>query len=247
MELGMDKNAKIAIVTGASRGIGLAISKILIQHHYIVYGCSKNPENCNFTHANFKLDKVDLCNPVQIQNWIADLKKLDQIHILIHNAGIGFFKPMEELFPSEIISMVNLHLTAPMLLVNSLLRNLKQQEGRIIFIGSIAGTKVSPWGSVYGATKAGLIHFGRELFGELRKSGVKVTNIIPDLTNTDFYKDLNFRTDDDPRSFILAECIANSVINVINQREGTVISEVIIQPERFKIKKKNNNLNQKLE
>jgi short-subunit dehydrogenase len=229
---------KIAIVTGSSRGIGLSIAKKLLDAGYTVVGCCRNPELCRFTHPNFQLDCVDLTSPKQIEQWIEKLKSFEQIELLIHNAGQGFFAPMEELQWTEIQTMIALHLTAPMLITNSLLRHLKKLEGRIIFIGSVAGTQVSPWGSVYGATKAGLIHLGRELFQELRKSGVKVTNIIPDLTDTDFYHHLNFQTDEDPKSYLLSECIATAVESIINQREGTVISEIVIQPERFKIKKK---------
>ncbi|BDA80020.1 short-chain dehydrogenase [Leptospira kobayashii] len=233
-----DKNHNIAIVTGASRGIGLAISKKLISLGYSVRGVCKNPDRCEFSHPDFVLDRLNLNDTKQIEGWLKDFSGKERVRILVHNAGVGYFAPFEELSWEQITEMIALHLTAPMLISNYFLRTLKTNEGRIFFIGSVSGTKVSPWGSVYGSTKAGLIHFGRELFQELRKSGVKVTNLIPDLTNTGFFDRLSFTTDEDTRSYILPECIADAVETVLSQREGTVLSELIIQPERFKIKKK---------
>lgn len=233
------EDKKLAIVTGASRGIGLAIVKSLIALDYQVIGCSRNPELCDYKHIQFQLDKVDIVDLPELETWVTKLKAQSRIDLLIHNAGVGYFAPLEELNWKQINSMIALHLTAPMLLTNSLLRELKKSEGRIILLGSVAGTKISPWGSVYGATKAGLIHFGREIFQELRKSGVKVTNIIPDMTDTEFYKDLSFGVDEDPRAHLLASCISEAIKNILSQREGTIISEIVIQPERFKINKKN--------
>ncbi|WP_411821565.1 SDR family oxidoreductase [Leptospira sp. 'Mane'] len=232
------EHSPVAIVTGASRGIGLAISKKLISLGYLVKGVCKNPDRCEFTHPRFLLEKVNLNDTKQIEVWLENFQDKNKVSVLVHNAGVGHFAPFEELSWGQITEMIGLHITAPMLITNYFLRTLKANEGRVFFIGSISGTKVSPWGSVYGSTKAGLIHFGRELFQELRKSGVKVTNLIPDLTNTDFFDHLSFTTDEDTRAYILPECIADAVGTVLAQREGTVLSELVIQPERFKIKKK---------
>ncbi len=235
----MNKLNQTAIVTGASRGIGSSISKMLIERGYDVIGCSRFPEKSEFTHPHFRLDKIDLTDLKQLQSWVTNINSIENLSLLIHNAGKGYFAPLEELSWSQIQTMNLLHLTVPMLLTNSLLRILKKNEGRILLIGSIAGIQVSPWGSVYGASKAGLIHFGREIFQELRKSGVKVTNLIPDLTDTSFYDDLNFGLDEDPKSHLLGSCISSAIENILEQRDGTVISEIILQPEKFKIKKKN--------
>jgi short-subunit dehydrogenase len=233
------KEQGIAIVTGASRGIGLAITKKMIEAGYTVIGSCRNSNACDYKHERFILESVNLTNFVAMKAWIDKLKAYENIKILVNNAGIGLFSPLEEFQSEQIQEMTSLNLTVPMLLTNGLLRNIKENKGRIIFIASVSGIQISPWGAVYGATKAGLIHFGRQLFQELRKSNVKVTTLIPDLTATEFYSKLNFETDEDPRSHLLASCIADALMNVIQQREGTVISEMVIQPEIFKIKKKN--------
>ncbi|TGN18946.1 SDR family oxidoreductase [Leptospira idonii] len=235
----MSSEKKIAFVTGASRGIGLAISQKLVSMGHYVLGVSRTPETCSWKHDSFELLSLDLRDTKQIQGFLKERKEtFKNLNVVVHNAGVGYFSPLEELSWQQIQDMISLHLTAPMLITNSLLRDLKSNRGRVFLIGSIAGTKVSPWGNVYGATKAGLIHFGKEMFQELRKSGVRVTNIIPDLTRSEFYNELSFTTEEDSKAYLLPECIASALETVMLQREGTVVSEILIQPELFKIKKK---------
>ena len=82
------------------------------------------------------------------------------------------------------------------------------------------------------------MHFSKGLFDEVRKTGVKVISILPDITKTPFYDKLNFKEGEDEESYILPECVAAFVENILFQREGTVITEVILQPQRHQIKRK---------
>ncbi|NUM82069.1 SDR family NAD(P)-dependent oxidoreductase, partial [bacterium] len=93
-------------------------------------------------------------------------------------------------------------------------------------------------GSAYAATKAGLKHFSDSLFEEVRKYGVKVTTILPDMTRTPFYDHLHFKEHDDAHSHITAECVADGVATILSQREGTVVTELIIRPQKHQIEKK---------
>ncbi|TGL87521.1 SDR family oxidoreductase [Leptospira congkakensis] len=229
---------KIALVTGASRGIGLSISKMLVGIGYKVYGISKKPENCKFTHELFHPIFCDLSNSKEVDRLVADFPEKKDISLLIHNAGIAYFAPVEELSSEKIREMVNLHITAPMLLTSGLTRFLKQNQGRIIFIGSVAGKEISPWGNVYASLKAGVHHYARELFAELRKFGVKVHLIIPDITKTDFYNHLNFEPDEDPKSYLLPDQIAEVIKELVLDDKGWVIPEIQISPELFKLKRK---------
>ena len=114
--------------------------------------------------------------------------------------------------------MVALNLEAPLILTNLLLRDLKKNQGFVINISSVTAKKSSPIGCAYAATKAGLSHFSHSLFDEVRKYGVKVVSIHPDMTKTPFYDNANFREGDDEDMFITPECVAEAVEAVINAR-----------------------------
>lgn len=230
--------SKIALVTGASRGIGLSISKMLVGLGYKVYGVSRNPENCLYKNELFHLVSCDLSDSKQVDLLLNRIPDKKEISLLVHNAGLAYFAPVEELSSEKIREMVNLHITTPMLLTSQLTRYLKQNQGRIVFIGSVSGKEISPWGNVYASLKAGIHHYARELFSELRKFGVKVHLIIPDITKTDFYNHLNFEPDEDPKSYLLPDQIAEVIEDLIINEKGWVVPEIQISPELFKLKRK---------
>ena len=164
--------------------------------------------------------------------------KIENLHILIHAAGVGHFAPHEELSTKQIEEMIALNLTAPLLLSRHYLRELKKNAGYLFHIGSISGIEPALFGAAYGASKAGLNHFGTSPFKEARKSGLKVININPDITKTPFFDDLHFQEAEDTLAYIEPEDIAQTIRDALNMREGTVITDITIQPQKFQIKKK---------
>jgi short-subunit dehydrogenase len=125
-----------------------------------------------------------------------------------------------------------------MLLSKLFLRALKQHSGHIFNINSISGIQPALFGATYGASKAGLRHFGTSLFKEARKSGLKVININPDITNTPFFDDLHFEPTKDAQTYIEPKDIADIIENVLNQREGTIMTDITVEPQKFQIAKK---------
>jgi short-subunit dehydrogenase len=125
-----------------------------------------------------------------------------------------------------------------MLLSKLFLRALKHQSGYIFNINSISGIQPALFGAAYGASKAGLRHFGTSLFKEARKSGLEVVNINPDITNTPFFDNLNFKPTEDSQTYIDPKDIANIIENVLHQREGTIMTDITVEPQKFQISKK---------
>jgi len=224
---------KIALVTGASSGIGYAITKKLLELNYKVIGVSRGIKNELFNHPNFKAINCDLTDVKEIQKL-----KDEDISILINCAGFGRFEPHEELNQKIILDMVALNLTAPMLLTNMLLRKLKKNDGYIININSIEALRASKFAGVYSATKAGLKAFGDSLFEETRKSNLSITNINPDMTESNFYNDLRFETSKKEDEKLLATDIADAIEHILGMRKGAVVSEYTIRSLRFGIAKK---------
>lgn len=226
-----------AVVTGASSGIGEAISLRLLKLGFCVIGVSRSTSESLQNNINFKTINTDLSKEKETLKLCEKLKK-ENISVLINAAGFGRFEPHEELNPKTIIDMTFLNLTAPMLLTNTLLRKLKENNGYLININSIEAIRTSKFAGVYSATKAGLKAFGDALFEETRKSGLSITNINPDMTESAFYDDLRFDVSTKENEKLLCEDIADGVEHILKMRKGAVVSDYTIRSLNFGIKKK---------
>jgi len=116
------------------------------------------------------------------------------------------------------------------------LRSLKKTKGHIVNITSVEATKHSKFSALYTATKSGLRDFSLTLFEELRKSGVRVTSINPDITDTNFFNTLQFEPSREDDTCLLPLTIAKTVIQII-QTHG-VVTDLTIRPQKFEIHKK---------
>jgi len=221
---------KVALVTGSSSGIGQAICQTLTQNGYKVYGISRNSGEII----------CDLQDTRALHVKIKKLLKDTDIDLLVNCAGLGVFAPHEEISLEKIDELINVNLKAPIILTNLCLRSLKKTKGHIINISSIEATKHSKFSALYTATKSGLRDFSLSLFEELRKAEVKITNINPDLTKSNFFNNLQFEpTYTKEKTFLLPQDIANTVLDVINS--PFVITDITIRAQKFEINKKNKN------
>lgn len=210
---------KNAIVTGYSSGIGKSICDELISNNYNVIELKNRLEDTK----NLELE-------------IKSILKDNDIDLLVNCAGLGIFQPHEEISILKIKELIDINLTAPIILTNLLLRSLKKTKGHIINISSVEATKHSKFSALYTATKSGLRDFSLTLFEELRKSGVGITSINPDLTSTNFFDDLQFEPSNKEETFLLPITIAKTVIDVLNT--NGVITDITVRPQKFDIKKK---------
>jgi short-subunit dehydrogenase len=229
---------KTALVTGSSSGIGLAITHTLITLGYHVYGLSRSPQP---EHKNFIAIECDITDTPKLTQKLDELVKITDISLLIHSAGIGKFEPHEELNAQQIQSIINTNLTAPLIITSALLRSLKKTKGTIISITSIEAIKASKFSAVYSASKAGLRQFSLALFEEVRKSGVKVISINPDMTQTPFFDDLHFEPAQDEQMHLKSEDIAKAVEDILSMRQGSLITDITIRPQKVGITKKPKN------
>jgi len=210
---------KNALVTGYSSGIGKAICSELELDGYTIIKLTSRLEDV-----------------ISLEKEIKEFLKKEEIDLLINCAGVGIFQPHEEINVAKIKELIDINLTAPIILVNLLLRSLKKTQGRIINIASIEATQHSKFSALYTATKSGLRDFGLSLFEELRKSGVGVTTINPDLTTTNFFDDLQFEPSTQEDTFLIPETIAKTVIDILNTQG--MITDITIRPQKFAIQKK---------
>ena len=226
---------KIAIITGASSGIGLEISKILVESGFFVYGLGRDFSKTEFENKNFIKRECDLRNRKEI-TLFWELMKKQKVNVLVNCAGVGYFNLHENLSLDEIEEMVDVNLKAPLFLTKLFMKNIKATKGYIFNINSITAIKPATYGCVYGATKAGLKHFGTSLWAESRKHGIKVVNIEPDITKTPWFEDKNFSYHEDNEYYINPKDIANLIKNIIES--NLIITDIVIEPQKFRVEKK---------
>lgn len=223
---------KTAIVTGASSGIGKAIAEVLVKNGYEVYGIGRN-----FTEGvRFHAVVCDLLDEKQYQAMMLSLPK--EIDVLVNNAGCAYYGMHETMSDAKIHEMIKLNLEIPERMSQHYIRTLRLRQGMIINVASITGTHPSPHAACYASTKAALISFSNSIFEENRKHGVKVTCLIPDMTETNLYRNADFKADESDGCCLYPVDIANVVEQILLQRNGIVAKEIIIQPQFHRIQKK---------
>ena len=223
-----------AIVTGASSGIGRAISEKLGVLGYEVFGIGRRFDTEEDRDIAGVLQcENDLKNAI-FHPIICDLTDTDKLCAIVKQVT----SEHTELNPKKIQEMVRVNLEAPLILTQQLLRTLKKNGGYIINISSVTAKQPSPHGCAYAATKAGLASFSSSLFDEARKYGVKVTAVYPDMTETNLYRNADFTVGEEKESYLTPEEVAEAVEYVLAQREGIVIPELVLRPQFHRIRKK---------
>jgi len=223
-----------ALVTGASSGIGLAIAQVLSQNNYKVFGVArhfKEEHSKYFTPIVLDLQKMG-----DIEKTIKIFKKEHTINLLVNCAGIGYFSPLEDTKIDTISQMIDVNLKAPIIISQILLKNLKKNNGYIINITSIEATRHSKFSASYTATKSGLRDFSLSLFEEVRKAGVKVTSINPEITNTNFFDTLQFQPQDNKDTYLDPKEIAYIIEDLLTK--DYVVTDITIRPKKFGLNKK---------
>jgi len=223
-----------AVVTGASSGIGEAIAYKLYELGYTVEGVGRKFS----TNVPYNTHICNLENSIEIEKLCERLLDEGECDLLINSAGLGYFMPHEELSVTQITQLLRINLEAPILLSNLLLRSLKKTGGIIINISSIEAIKTSRHSALYAASKSGLRHFSLTLFEEVRKSGVQVVSINPDMTQTPFFDKQRFEPEDSELTRLLPHTIADSVAYILDLPKGTVVSDLTVRPQKVGIIKK---------
>jgi len=228
------------LLTGASSGIGLATALRLCKEGYEVFGIGRTFDETRSYPEHFHRFVCDITDSKSLSKVLQTIKEqLPQPapDILIHSAGIGLYGLQETLHPNDIQTLIRTNLEAPILLTTEFLSFMKQRgSGHIIFLSSVTAKKSNTYGCAYGATKAGLLSFANSLFDEARKNNIKVTTLLPDMTQTKLYRNADFTADE--TACLFPEDIAETISYVLSAGSHLNVTELTIQPQKHRIKKK---------
>ncbi|MEY4709197.1 MAG: hypothetical protein RLZZ512_259 [Bacteroidota bacterium] len=206
----MNLENRIAVVTGANKGIGQECVNQLLAKGAIVYGFCRS--GCSTNHTNYHCIKTDVRN---LESISAAFKEVIDAHgkvdILINNAGLGYFGFCEELPIEQWQEMFDTNVTGLFYATRLALPSMKTQGlGHIINISSIAGLEGYQQVSGYCATKFAVRGFSDALYKEVRDFGVKVTCVYPGSVKTDFFRHSENITAHD--NMLMPEDVASQII-----------------------------------
>ncbi len=177
---------KVALITGGSKGIGFGIAEALLKEGYQVAITSRTIESANqaasilVTHGDILAIEADVKDFKSQQNAVnLVIEKWGQLDVLIANAGVGHFAPIDEMDVDLWNDIIDTNLTGVFYSIKATVEEIKKAKGHIFTISSLAGTNFFAGGSAYNASKFGLTGFTQSVMLDLRKYGVKVSTIMP--------------------------------------------------------------------
>jgi 3-oxoacyl-[acyl-carrier protein] reductase len=226
---------KVALVTGASRGIGFAIARRLGQMSARVAICARDQAKLDQAASILREEKIealgvrtDVARDDEISALVQKTREeFGPIDILVNNAGIGLFGPFHEFGEGDWSRVIDTNLKSVFLASRAVAPEMiRRQTGHIINISSLAGKSAFAGGAIYCASKWGLLGLTGSMAEDLRAYGIRVSAICPGSVATDFAG----HGGKDPSKLLQPDDIAHAVAALVTQGPGSFISEVHIRP-----------------
>ena len=183
----MKTKSKIALVTGASSGIGEVTAERLAQAGYKVYGTSRREAAAG--QRSFEMLRLDVTSDESVEAAVREVIRLNgRIDLLVNNAGFGVAPAgAEESSIEQARSIFETNFFGVVRMIRAVVPHMRRQgSGRILNIGSVLGFLPMPYGALYAATKHALEGYSESLDHELRTRGIRVSVIEPAYTKTQF-------------------------------------------------------------
>jgi NADP-dependent 3-hydroxy acid dehydrogenase YdfG len=214
----MELDGKVALVTGASGGIGAAVARKFHDAGASVGLLSRRGDDLGLERAvGASCDVRDRAAVQDATNQVVE--RFGRLDIVVANAGVGAYGPFLELDPERVEAMIDVNLKGTLYTAAATLPHLIESgEGDFISMASVAGLRAFPGESVYNASKFGQVGFTRSLDHELRERGVRATCICPGGVNTDFAIGAG-RTEGDPEleGMLTADEVADVVLFTVTR------------------------------
>lgn len=236
----MDLKNKVAYITGGSKGIGLGVAKCLLEEGMKVVISGRN--EATLEDARKTLGMRD-----ELMTIVSDVTKLEdeeevvkaitarwgQLDVVLANAGVGHFAPVDTMSPEQWHQMIDTNLTGAFYTLKATVDLLKRSNGYYMTLASLAGTNFFAQGAGYNATKFGVVGFTQAAMLDLRKYGIKVTTIMPGSVAS--YFNGNEPSEKDAWK-IQPEDIGKLVVDLLTMHPRTLPSKIEVRPTRPDLK-----------
>ena len=230
-----DIKNKVAYITGGSKGIGLGIAKSLLDSGMRVAITSRSLGAAKEAAASLSNDSSKiLAIESEVSSLAAEMKAIKtvtdyfgQLDVVIANAGIGHFAPIDSITEEQWKETIDANLTGVFNSVKASVESLKQSKGYIITIASLAGANFFENGAAYNASKFGLVGFSQAIMLDLRKYGIKVSTIMPGSVSSYFN---NHVPDEADAWKIQPEDIGQMVVDLLQMNPRTLPSKIEVRP-----------------
>lgn len=231
---------KVAYITGGSKGIGLGVAKSLLEHGMKVAISGRNKDSLDeaIQILGYRDDVMPLVSDVtqygdEVEVVKAIASRWGQLDIVLANAGVGYFAPIDTMPLEDWNKMVDTNLTGAFHTLKATVELLKQSKGYYMTLASLAGTNFFAQGAGYNATKFGVVGFTQATMLDLRKYDIKVTTIMPGSVATYF----NGNTPSEKDAWkIQPEDIGKLVVDLLTMHPRTLPSKVEVRPSRPDLK-----------
>lgn len=236
----MNLKNKVAYITGGSKGIGLGTAKVLLDAGMRVAISGRKLEHITKAAASLG-DKSQIIGiQSDVRNFVDEqtaveqiLDAFGQIDVVLANAGLGNFAPVDEMTLDEWNQMIDTNLTGAFHTLKATVDELKKSEGYYITLASLAGTNFFENGAGYNASKFGVVGFTQAAMLDLRKYNIKVSTIMPGSVATNFN---NHVPSDKDAWKIQPEDIGELVLDLLKMNPRTLPSKIEVRPTRPDLK-----------
>ncbi|HQX54921.1 MAG TPA: SDR family oxidoreductase [Pyrinomonadaceae bacterium] len=234
----MIKKDSVAVVTGGTKGIGLAIAESLLGAGMRVFICGRSKKDLAAALDRLRPlgdvhgEMCDVRSEEQVRQMLEEAERVfGGVDILVNNAGMGVFgKTVEEISGDEFRQMIETNLLGVFYACHHAIPMIKRRSGGYIFnISSLAGQNAHPKMAAYNASKFGLNGFSEALMQEVRQDNIKVSYICPGSVNTYFGGDV---PSDEKAWQLQPEDIAQVVLDLLEMNPRALPSKVEIRPSK---------------
>lgn len=230
---------KVAYITGGSMGIGFGIARALLQQGYRVAISGRNKDRISSASKLLGTEDVlglvsDVANDADERDAVLEILNVwGRLDVVIANAGVGHFAPVDKLTSGQWQEMINTNLTGAFNTLQASMQALKDAKGYFITIASLAGANFFASGAGYNASKFGLVGFTQAAMLDLRPYDIKVTTIMPGSVASHFNNHIPTAAD---AWKIQPEDIGELVVDLLNMNPRTLPSKIEVRPTRPDLK-----------